>query len=570
MLYSRSLRPKKLIKNQNLFDGIEDIIQAKDTSHEQPPKEKNGVSTTVGRTTKKGIVVGSPEYMSPEQWHDKELDFRADIYSLGVLLFEMLTGCLPFEQANSHLWSLFLAHTEQASPDLKYYAEKRNFPYTMNEVVRKAMAKKREERYPDVNALKQAFLHLLPSDDVIVEGPSKVDKGKGSSVSEISKKVATQLIRLGPEIMETRALKTPEVTHLKTMLVEKTSFRELYPASNSPANAGECLLRPKSDKSLQKQLALTALREGVEAFDKGEGDVESYVVDTHCTLDDMLALTILMIQQHAPQTISQKLNDYALYTASIRQGLISSYLSTDKTMEALFRILCKQYQAHLQDLSAARAFLGQWTIFVHAILHAAENDEDPKQFSIFKATNDTFLRERLELKKDRKIYEQDLQRGEQWIMDLGDKYKNVGGLFLKEPLSLLAPQWSREPGSMEPFIKVQLPGWQRAIRDFFQLNRHIKVQTESNLFLAVLEAPSKWTFSTDPAFEISLAALAHTLQIHEEEHYGALPKNDPWYDGKRHGFTIIGSPHQGTKIPTDKVLQIVKETFNIRLVSNAS
>ena len=47
--------------------------------------------------TAEGVIVGTPEYMSPKQVEGKEIDQRADIYSLGVILYEMLTGRVAFE-----------------------------------------------------------------------------------------------------------------------------------------------------------------------------------------------------------------------------------------------------------------------------------------------------------------------------------------------------------------------------------------------------------------------------------------------------------------------------------------
>jgi serine/threonine protein kinase len=66
--------------------------------------------------TDKGLIFGTPHYMSPEQGHGKEIDARSDIYSLGVMLFEMLTGRKPFD-ADNHM-AILVHHAKAPIPKL--------------------------------------------------------------------------------------------------------------------------------------------------------------------------------------------------------------------------------------------------------------------------------------------------------------------------------------------------------------------------------------------------------------------------------------------------------------------
>ncbi|MGH9764261.1 MAG: serine/threonine protein kinase, partial [Blastocatellia bacterium] len=77
-----------------------------------------GIAQVVGaeRLTKTGGIVGTIEYISPEQIMGKEADHRSDIYSLGVLLYEMLAGRLPFTGASEY--EMMKAHVEEEAPGL--------------------------------------------------------------------------------------------------------------------------------------------------------------------------------------------------------------------------------------------------------------------------------------------------------------------------------------------------------------------------------------------------------------------------------------------------------------------
>lgn len=88
-------------------------------------------------------LVGTPAYMSPEQVQGKHVDGRSDIYALGVVLYRLLTGQLPFESDSTT--ALINAHVELPIPDIRHI--KANLPSVWQEVVGKAMAKDPEQRY---------------------------------------------------------------------------------------------------------------------------------------------------------------------------------------------------------------------------------------------------------------------------------------------------------------------------------------------------------------------------------------------------------------------------------------
>lgn len=100
-------------------------------------------SDTVGALTKKGVVVGTVDYMSPEQVTGGVSDARTDIYALGCTFFHMLTGNVPYERENS-VATLF-AHVHEPPPALEAPLAD-SYP-TLGAVVKKAMAKEPADRY---------------------------------------------------------------------------------------------------------------------------------------------------------------------------------------------------------------------------------------------------------------------------------------------------------------------------------------------------------------------------------------------------------------------------------------
>jgi serine/threonine-protein kinase len=104
-----------------------------------------GIARVLGtaRMTKQGNIIGTIEYMSPEAIQGHEVDARADIYSLGILLYEMLTGRVPFEADTE--FSLMMAQIQQAPPPPRTFAP--HIPIGVEQAIMRSLAKKPEARF---------------------------------------------------------------------------------------------------------------------------------------------------------------------------------------------------------------------------------------------------------------------------------------------------------------------------------------------------------------------------------------------------------------------------------------
>jgi serine/threonine-protein kinase len=107
--------------------------------------------------TQTGLFMGSPKYMSPEQIRGERVDGRVDVYGLGVIMFEMLTGKVPFDRANSV--NILMAHIQEDVPTMRVFNPEVHVPAPLEALVRRCMAKDPVERYASMDevlaALKQ-------------------------------------------------------------------------------------------------------------------------------------------------------------------------------------------------------------------------------------------------------------------------------------------------------------------------------------------------------------------------------------------------------------------------------
>ncbi|MEM9067760.1 MAG: protein kinase [Myxococcota bacterium] len=133
----RDLKPENIILRQ-MRTG-DDLVKVVDF----------GLATIVGgggtSITKPGLVCGTPDYMSPEQGRGEDVDGRGDLYACGVVLFELLTDQLPFDEETPT--KVVLRHINDPVPDPRETAPHRSIPDVLAEVTMKALAKRREDRY---------------------------------------------------------------------------------------------------------------------------------------------------------------------------------------------------------------------------------------------------------------------------------------------------------------------------------------------------------------------------------------------------------------------------------------
>jgi serine/threonine-protein kinase len=93
--------------------------------------------------TKTGMVLGTPSYMSPEQLAGKKVDGRSDLFSLGVMFYQLLTGSLPFKAES--MASLMFKITNEEAPDIRTL--RADIPDCLVAIINKTLIKNADERY---------------------------------------------------------------------------------------------------------------------------------------------------------------------------------------------------------------------------------------------------------------------------------------------------------------------------------------------------------------------------------------------------------------------------------------
>ncbi len=143
--------------------------------------------------TATGQTLGTLEYMSPEQLMGKPLDGRSDVYALGVVAYEMITGRLPFPDAKGPA-GLITAQLKQTPPPPSTAIPKANLPQAADRVILKCLEKDKNNRYADVSALAFALTEVVTHTSTELAALSASQGASSGSSNRLA----------GPELLETR------------------------------------------------------------------------------------------------------------------------------------------------------------------------------------------------------------------------------------------------------------------------------------------------------------------------------------------------------------------------------
>lgn len=245
------------IKSSNIFI----------TDEERPVLMDFGIARTAGKTklTQAGTIMGTPEYMSPEQADGKELDGRSDIYGLGAVMYEALVGEVPFKADNP--LTVIRKILDEPPQSVRKFNSK--VPKWLDEIILTSLNKKPSERFQRGKAFAQSL------------------SGKKIILGEIQKQdFKTQKIVLGTSPDKTQKVNLSQIKEEYSSSTEKKKSKALLPViaflfiivvgsyyflfvndgvddvmTNSPQNTENAIVNESSNESLQPNVDSILVKE---------------------------------------------------------------------------------------------------------------------------------------------------------------------------------------------------------------------------------------------------------------------------------------------------------------------
>jgi hypothetical protein len=190
-------------------------------------------ATSRSEITQTGMVIGTMDYIAPEQLQGTQVDGRADVYALGCVLYEILAGQVPFPRDSeaARMW----AHMSEPPPSVRTFAP--SLPAQLDEVLRRAMAKDPEQRFPSAGDLGRAAVAAAHG-----ATPSSSERSVGVGVAAPQSESTLVLPQGGPPGAGTEP-RVPGPTRFEPLPAPATPARPGAPIAPPPPEGAPARLR---------------------------------------------------------------------------------------------------------------------------------------------------------------------------------------------------------------------------------------------------------------------------------------------------------------------------------------
>ncbi len=158
------------IKPENLMQTKEGLVKVVDFGLSKLVDAANDTRTAV---TKQGQILGTPQYMSPEQFESTEVDSRTDIYSLGASLYRLLTARFPFQECVSIVQTM-MAHLNKPVPKVTDVDSR--IPAECDRIISRAMSKRPADRYQQASEMAADLMALVQTQSKVTQEGRDVDR----------------------------------------------------------------------------------------------------------------------------------------------------------------------------------------------------------------------------------------------------------------------------------------------------------------------------------------------------------------------------------------------------------
>jgi eukaryotic-like serine/threonine-protein kinase len=212
------------LKPENIMVRADGIVKVLDFGLAKPTQVESEAETRELVSTKAGVVMGSVGYMSPEQSRGKEVDARSDLWSVGIVLYEMLTGKTPFDGETMTDILANIIYKEPAPISEKV----ENCPHELSRIVRKSLRKDREERYQTAKDFLLDIKNLRREMEIEHELEVSISPSRFNEIisrsNEITKKSFGQ--KVTNENANTQILESPNTTQISQINFDQPKLKK--------------------------------------------------------------------------------------------------------------------------------------------------------------------------------------------------------------------------------------------------------------------------------------------------------------------------------------------------------